>query len=205
MDKTNVHTQLALVINELIPVYKNNENPHFNSKFADLNQLLHVVKPLCFEHGLTLTQLPFTETVCHDGCPVLCLVGVKTVLIHAESETDIESVLTLPCEGLNPQKAGGAITYAKRYSIKAMFLMEDVDDDAEASMPTPEKETVAEIVKQAWPDLKTIQNYIHNAITFEELTGIYKRTVQGNSNLSTLESNSLINLMRLRKEKLGEK
>jgi len=110
--------------NEIGGVVKDAKNPFFKSTYADLNSVIAVIKPVYAKHGLTIIQLP-----CSDEHGV----GVTTRLIHKSGEW-LEDSFTLPLTKPDPQAAGSAITYAKRYALKALGLMPDVDDDAEGAM-----------------------------------------------------------------------
>jgi hypothetical protein len=168
--KQDVYSALGLAITEIDPVKTNAENPHFNMKYADLNQVLAVVKPACANHGLTLTQLPITEIRTPEGAPPLCLVGVNTILRHNESGSAIETCCLLPCEKLTPQKAGSCISYSKRYTIKAMFCMQDVDDDGQ-SASVPVQEPVAVHPASTLAEIAKIQDV-------KSLTAFYKSMIE---------------------------
>lgn len=103
---------------------KGSKNDFFKSSYADLNAVLKEIKPVFAAHGLAVIQLPKSD---ENG------VGVTTRVIHVSGEW-IEDEFTLPLAKADPQAAGSAITYAKRYALKAMAGMADVDDDAEAAM-----------------------------------------------------------------------
>jgi len=103
---------------------KGSENPFFKSQYADLNTVILALKPIFVKHGFAVIQLPVS-----DGNGV----GVSTRVQH-ESGEFIEESFTLPLAKGDPQTAGSAITYAKRYALKALGLMPDLDDDAEGAM-----------------------------------------------------------------------
>ena len=187
-----VFTALGKVIEELDPAIKNNENPHFKNKFADLNIILSMIKPLCYKHKITLTQLPVTETVSNAGSPVLCLIGVTTVLSHPESDTALESTCVLPCQGLDPQKAGSALTYAKRYALKAMFCMQDADDDGQAAVKPPK-------TKATGLDFDTVVKLIPGCDTDAPLNDLYSTHIKTNDNLTAAQKNTLTAQCKTRK------
>ena len=103
---------------------KGSENPYFKSQYADLNTVILALKPIFVKHGFAVIQLPVS-----DGGGV----GVSTRIQHTSGEY-IEERFTLPLAKNDPQAAGSAITYAKRYALKALGLMPDLDDDAESAM-----------------------------------------------------------------------
>lgn len=98
-----------------ISIKKNSVNPHFKNEYADLNEVLDKVKKPLNDLGVVIMQRPTTE-------------GLITELVDTEDESQVTSIVPF----INPtdmQKLGGAITYAKRYSLVAMLALEDDDDD----------------------------------------------------------------------------
>jgi hypothetical protein len=99
---------------------KNGTNPHFKSKFADLNSVREAVIPLLNENGIIVLQPMVTV----DGAEY-----VKTVLLHESGET-IESHTKIVCKSQNdPQALGSAITYARRYGLQSLVCIGAEDDD----------------------------------------------------------------------------
>jgi len=140
-----LYIALGDAIEQLDPARKSSENPYFNSKYADLNQLLSMVKPVLSANGLTMTQQPITEVIPGTGnVPPVFMVGCKTVLVHCASGGRLENDLLLPCTKLDPQAGGSAISYSKRYAIKALFLMQDVDDDGNSASHQPQQQPAIE-------------------------------------------------------------
>lgn len=115
--------KLLEVQRELKAVVKNAANPFFKSKYADLSEVLSVVKPLLNKNDIILLQ-PHETNEFGDF--------VKTVLIDATTGKEIVSSMTkILCSSNKPQDLGSAITYARRYGIKSLLALEDEDDDAE--------------------------------------------------------------------------
>ena len=96
---------------------KNSKNPFFKSAYLDLTSLLMELDPLLMEEGLILLQ-PL------DGNKV------STVIMDAEDGSlVIESSMLIPDNITDPQKIGSAITYFRRYTLKSLFAIAEVDDD----------------------------------------------------------------------------
>lgn len=107
-----------------IKVTKNRTNAFLKNGYPDLNEVLDkVTKPLN-DMGVSIIQTPQME-------------GLKTVLYDTEDKTC--TVSFVPYVGATDmQKLGGAITYARRYSLVSMLGLEVEDDDGNvASAPTP--------------------------------------------------------------------
>ena len=204
----DIYVALSNVIDELQPVTKNADNPYFNSKYADLNQLLRVIKPLCKKHGITITQLPQSEAVAVSGSPVVYTLGIKTILRHPESKTFIQTSFTLPCNKLDPQAAGSAISYSKRYALKAIFMLEDTDDDGndatfggqDVKTPTPKQQPAKQqltIVEQCIAEISRITD-------IKSLNAYYKNSIEELS-VPEAEKLQILKAMTKRKTEIGDK
>lgn len=114
-----------------ISIKKNSVNPHFKNEYADLNEVLDKVKNPLNDLGIVIIQRPMQNAL--GGY-------LETILHDTEDETQVES--ETPFENVTDmQKLGGAITYAKRYSLVAMLALEDDDDDGnKASTPAKKEE-----------------------------------------------------------------
>lgn len=102
---------------------KGANNPFYSSKYIDINGVLEALHPILQKEGLTVVQ-PLTHV---EGQP-----AIKTVVMDTDSEATIESVTVMPLIN-DPQKAGGAITYFRRYSLISLFSLGAEDDDANAA------------------------------------------------------------------------
>lgn len=87
-----------------------------------LADVLDIVKPALFAHGLCLKQGVSME----DGTTVM-----RTGVGYGEQVYILDTLpVTIPAD---PQAAGSAITYARRYGLKTAFGLAGVDDDGEAA------------------------------------------------------------------------
>lgn len=103
---------------------KGADNPFFKSKYADLGSVVKALKVPFSENGLSYVQFPFSS----DGG-----IGVTTRLMHTSGQW-LESEFTLPMKKADPQQAGSAITYARRYALQSIAGIPTADDDGEAAM-----------------------------------------------------------------------
>jgi hypothetical protein len=79
------------------------------------------VLPILHKHGLILVQNPI-----NDGDRI----GVETVIYHSSGDS-IDSRFTVSLTKNDPQGAGSAITYCRRYALTSMLgLNVEEDDDA---------------------------------------------------------------------------
>lgn len=126
MEKTTLHEALAKAQSEMPLVKKTENNPFFKSKYAGLPSVLEVVLPVLHNNGLYLSQSPVTEGE---------RIGVKTTITHAESGDSLESSFTMQLSKNDPQGAGSAITYARRYALVSMLGL-NVDEDDDGNLAT---------------------------------------------------------------------
>lgn len=118
-DNSSIYNKMLKVKNEMTSVKKMSNNPFFKSKYADLNALLDVVEPVLEKNGLFLIQP--------------CTVGqlgnmVESVIVDPISGKRISSVMIIPnLEDM--QKLGGAVTYARRYTLQSLLSIKAEDDD----------------------------------------------------------------------------
>lgn len=119
--KTGLHQALSKAQGMVTAVHKTKVNPQFKSKYASLDDILEMIRPICSDCGLAIIQIPvFEETSC----------GVKTIITHASGESLECGELLLPLgRSGGAQGAGSSLTYARRYAISALFCISCDDDD----------------------------------------------------------------------------
>lgn len=109
---------------EMTGAKKEGDNPFFNSKYADLNSVIKAIKTPFANAGLSFMQAPINE-----GDKI----GCQTRICHKSGEW-VETEIVFNLQKLDPQAAGSAITYAKRYTLQSMAGVPSVDDDGEMAM-----------------------------------------------------------------------
>lgn len=145
---TKLSAALVKAQAEMSGAVKDSANPFFKSRYADLESVIKAIKEPFAKYGLAYTQFPVNDD---KG------VGVVTRLIHESGEW-LECSYTLPLgfvkkDGvveprLDPQSAGSAITYARRYALQAMAGIPAVDDDAEMAMGRTQKPVGGQISRK---------------------------------------------------------
>lgn len=92
----------------------------FSYDYADINSILAMLKPVLHEHRLTVYQ------------PVSTRDGFTYVDTHV-ADLDSDEELVFPgmafSTSKDPQAAGSAITYFRRYCIVSLFALQAGDDD----------------------------------------------------------------------------
>lgn len=129
---SSIYKKLLKFQMEVEAIKKDSTNPHFKSKYFDINTLLEEVIPKLTAAGLVLTQCLDTQDD-EKGC--------KTYLVSKVIDSDtgeaIVSKAKLP-DVLKPHELGSAITYYRRYSLQSMLgLMAEDDDGNTASGSKP--------------------------------------------------------------------
>jgi hypothetical protein len=117
---------LAAAQREIGVAHKDATNPHFRSKYADLQAIDEACRPALSKHGIAIAQ----GTGYADG-----FVFVTTRLLHADTGEWIESTLHIAPGKHDAQGIGSAITYARRFGLSALAAVPaGVDDDGEAAV-----------------------------------------------------------------------
>jgi hypothetical protein len=103
-------------------------NPHFNSRYAELDTILTTIRPALHQCGLTVHQNPVED---ENGN-----IGVYTYIFHKSGEYMVFDPVWIPKnQGKgNSHSIGSALTYAKRYALSAVLgIATDDDDDGNAA------------------------------------------------------------------------
>jgi hypothetical protein len=109
---------------ELPAAPKDSINPHYRSKYTDINTLIETCRPVLAKHGLCIVQ---TFEPSNKG------ITIETAILH-ESGQWISGTMYLPLEKQTPQGMGSAATYGRRYGLAAILgMVSDEDDDAQSA------------------------------------------------------------------------
>ena len=139
---------------ELPPIRKHHEaniptktGGSYSYTYADLNDILEVVRPVLNKHGLSIAQSPMSK----EG-----QIGVATRIYHTSGHVENFGPLLLPAGG-DARSAGSAMTYARRYGLcAALGISPDDDDDGAAAedpdygTPEPPTRTDVEVPPNDW-------------------------------------------------------
>jgi hypothetical protein len=107
---------------------KNKINPHFKSKYADLEALRDAADPILEKYGLMVeNELVYTKENGHV---------LYTNLVHAASDQwkNYSQMLISPAKINDPQSFGAFVTYVERYAYKLVTginVSDETDDDGE--------------------------------------------------------------------------
>ena len=111
---------------------KDGKNPHFRSNYSKLESVIEAVNQ-GNQFGLFFTQEIEVKNYQRD-------IVLVTTVRHIDDDNTYVSKLPILLDDVsmkNPQKIGSAITYAKRYTLQAVYGLPSEDDDGnEASKPS---------------------------------------------------------------------
>lgn len=99
---------------------KDQNNPYFKSKYADLASIWAACKKPLSDNGLAVVQL----TSSRDN-----EIGIITILTHSSGQYIKSEIFIKPLK-TDPQSIGSCLTYLRRYSLAAIVGMSQEDDDA---------------------------------------------------------------------------
>jgi hypothetical protein len=145
-DKT-MHVAFAEAYAEIDNPKKNATNPAFRSKYANLEEMLNVTRPVLSAEGFSIVQEPVS-----DGDHI----GVHTRLMHKSGDEIDFGSFTVPLAKLDAQGAGSALTYCRRYAISSIFGLAQEDDDGNKAAEKPEPPDELVLLRDASNELKLL-------------------------------------------------
>jgi hypothetical protein len=151
---------------EFEPAIKGASNPHFKSKYADLQTCIEAVNYPLLRHGIALIQ---ASHPCSDG------VIIETIFAHESGAMLPCGQVHVPADKSSAQAYGSAMTYARRYSLMAACGIAGEDDDGnEASKPVQQpKKAPPRILMMPVDELKGYIMLIEDAQTLDDLKSLY--------------------------------
>ncbi len=138
----NIYSVILQARGMIGAVTKNATNPFFQSKYADINNVIDTINPVCESLGLVWTQSP---KVTKENQDIL----YTRLTLEDNPEQFIESEVRLIMANPTPQVQGASITYARRYALISMLGLPTEDDDGNSASkkPTPTQKRNLEINK----------------------------------------------------------
>lgn len=126
---TELAKALAKAQGEMENAKRTSMNPHFKSSYADLATIWDVIREPLSNNGLSVVQLPAETT---NGN-----IRLTTTLMHSSGEFIEEGFSLSLKDASNPQQAGSALTYMKRYALLGVAGIAPEDDDGNAATGKP--------------------------------------------------------------------
>lgn len=132
---------ISLFQGEIKDVFKDKSG--YGYKYADLAQVLELVRPVLSKYGLSVVQIPSSS-----GDKI----SLETMLMH-ESGQWINGTIEMPVtvgKGMtHAQACGSVISYARRYSLTSWLGIAQSDNDASVvDSPVSETRTLVSITSK---------------------------------------------------------
>ena len=137
-DTKNIVEALSKFQEEANSASKSSKNPFFKSTYASLEDIIETANKGS-KYGLAFTQCVDFDKEVVDGKTSITMF-VKTNLMHKASDTILTSRYPVVPKGNkydDSQALGSAITYAKRYSLQAIYGIPSEDDDGNSNTHNP--------------------------------------------------------------------
>lgn len=107
----------------------NRENSHWKNSYADLDKIMHAIRPSLERNGLSVTQQPILT----DAGATILVTRVR----HSSGQFIEAEVRVVPTKH-DPQNFGSVLSHMKRYSVSSLLNIttssDPDDDDAELAM-----------------------------------------------------------------------
>lgn len=113
---SKIYEALSLAQAQIRGAIKESTNPHFRSRYADLESVIDAIRKPLADNGLC-----FTQSVSDNY--------IHTTIFHADGGS-IVGLVPFVGEFKDMQKVGAALTYARRQGLCTAFGVPQVDDDA---------------------------------------------------------------------------
>lgn len=121
-----VSEAIARAQGKLKKALKDSTNPHFKSRYADLESVLDAMR-----EAFASEQLAVVQSISQNH--------IMTLVSHSSGEWIETTLPIIIAENATAQQIGSAVSYARRYALAMSLGIAQTDDDAEATMsrPTP--------------------------------------------------------------------
>jgi len=139
---------MAIAQNEMKPAVKDSLNPHFKSKYSNIESVWDAIRMPMTSNGLTIWQDVTTEERS---------VAITTRIVHISGQWVEFGPLAVPMAKIDAHGVGSAISYGKRYALCAAVgvVSGDEDDDGNLAIVQPKKitlENVEEVKANGYAD-----------------------------------------------------
>lgn len=168
----NLSKALVETQKELKQPLKDAKNPFFKSEYVPLEKVGEAITESATKHGLAFSQYATTTETGN--------VSVGTIVFHESGEFIEFPPLILKPENTKPQSIGSAITYAKRYSLSAVFgVTSDKDDDGNKANGNgePQKQPQKRNQKQAPQNEPNVHEIVEKYVQKLEELGVNRADV----------------------------
>ncbi len=177
-------TALSKAQGQIEGAKKDSINPHFRNRYADLASVWDACREALTTNGLSVVQ---SAENCEAGY------GVTTMLLHTSGQWMRGTLYLKPAKD-DPQGAGSALTYARRYALSSMVGIAPEDDDANAAS---EKPTTAAVMPKGYSNWLADLQAVADEGT-EALQAAWKASHVANRDYLTRTDNKAWEVMKAR-------
>lgn len=110
----------------MVKPQKNRRNDGFKTNYADLSAVNDAMGPAMSTNNLLMICNPT-----HEAGQAKDVMLISVTLIHVPSGQNMSDVIQIPLGKADPQGAGSAISYGRRYAKLAIFDLNAADDDGQ--------------------------------------------------------------------------
>ena len=151
---------LTKIQNE-VKVPKGNVNKFGNYKYRSAEDILEVVKPVLLTHKATLIVFDALESIGNrlfNKATARLIIGKDTIETFGYAELSEH-------KGMSPEQANGtASSYARKYALNGLFLIDETEADADSQ--APQHPTEKKQVAPSKPDLIAGTDNCQKVITY---------------------------------------
>ena len=181
--KMTIHEAFCAAQLKIGGARKTATNPHFNSKYANLEEVMKACSDILNEHGIYITQ-----PIMKDGEEYV----VRTILTHTSGETLQDD--GLPLVGWrgakNPSQAlVAATTYNRRAGLCSLVGIAPADDDGESltqdkpqapkTITTDQASEIKKLIKESGQDVEKLLGWANYAPSVDEMPAeFYEKAVR---------------------------
>lgn len=158
-EKKDLFMAISKAQGEFTTVCKNAVNPHFKSKFAPLDTIIEMIRPILAKYELSVMQ--FTD-IAESG------IIVETVIAHSSGQ-HISGLLAMPAVKQDPQGYGSALTYGRRYGLAAALgIVSDEDTDGNGSQKEDSKKDQTKVEFIGTPEIAAMRDLLEQGKEYNE-------------------------------------
>ena len=163
---TKIASALLKAQNSMGNATKDNTNPFYKSKYADLNSVREACLPLLNANGISALQ------------PMVHLNGknfVNTILLHDSGEFLSSLTEIIYSKQNDAQAQGSGITYARRYGLQSFVNIGSEDDDGnKASQPEIKKSQPLPYLNETSSQFQEALKYMGKGGTLDKIEKKYQ-------------------------------
>lgn len=171
-DINNLAEALSKAQAEIMGAHKDSTNPHFKSKYADLESVWDACRL-----PLTKNKLSIIQTVHKTEGEIF----LRTMLCHSTGQYIYSDIPVIMNNRNDMQALGSALTYARRYGLSSIVGVCPSDDDANLASEKQEYRKPMPIPRPPLPPIEKKEDLSPLCV---QIFAEFRKIIQGNKNIS---------------------